>query len=210
MKQCFPHQSARGGARSVDSECTSTSTRIPDRSSTASSSHFDHDDEGDILDVSWLYACTPQEAGADLRPQGLHAETQEEDITDVSGLYVVTCEHASTTHDLAPPLREKQALLPAVTGGSDHFPKCDDAVYCDCCRMWLNGPTQWEDHKIGRKHKKYSKAARPANATPTPKDKGIEIPRLTAALIEQSALWHDAVCTYCLSVYRRAALRSRI
>ena len=70
MKQCFPHQSARGGARSVYSECTSTSTRIPDRSSTASS-HFDHD-EGDILHVSWLYVCTPQEAGADLRPQGLY------------------------------------------------------------------------------------------------------------------------------------------
>ena len=199
-------QSARGGARSVYSECTSTSNRIPDPSSTLSL-HFDHD-EGDMLDVSGLYVCTPQEAGADLRPQGLHAETQQ-DITDVSGLHVVTCEHASTTHDLATPLREKQALLPAVTGGSDHFPiECDDdAIYCDCCKMWLNGPTQWEDHKIGKKHKKYSKGARPTNATP---DKGIEIPITTAALIEQSALWHDAVCTYCLSVYRRAALRSRI
>ena len=28
------------------------------------------------------------------------------------------------------------------------------AVYCDSCEMWLNGPTQWEDHKIGKKHKK--------------------------------------------------------
>ena len=77
--------------------------------------------------------------------------------------------------------------------------------------MWLNGPTQWEDHKIGKKHKKKnSKGAGSANATPTPKDKGIDIPIPTAALIEQSALWHDAVCTYCSSVYRRAALRSRL
>ena len=29
-----------------------------------------------------------------------------------------------------------------------------EAVYCDICKMWLNGPTQWEDHRIGRKHKK--------------------------------------------------------
>ena len=28
------------------------------------------------------------------------------------------------------------------------------AVYCEDCEMWLNGPTQWEDHKIGKKHKK--------------------------------------------------------
>jgi len=28
------------------------------------------------------------------------------------------------------------------------------AVYCEDCEKWLNGPTQWEDHKIGKKHKK--------------------------------------------------------
>jgi len=28
------------------------------------------------------------------------------------------------------------------------------AKYCEDCEMWLNGPTQWEDHKIGKKHKK--------------------------------------------------------
>ena len=26
--------------------------------------------------------------------------------------------------------------------------------YCRDCEMWLNGPTQWEDHKVGKKHKK--------------------------------------------------------
>ena len=30
----------------------------------------------------------------------------------------------------------------------------EGAVYCEDCEMWLNGPTQWEDHKIGKKHKK--------------------------------------------------------
>ena len=28
------------------------------------------------------------------------------------------------------------------------------AVYCPDCEMWLSGPTQWYDHKIGNKHQK--------------------------------------------------------
>ena len=28
------------------------------------------------------------------------------------------------------------------------------AVWCEVCEMWLTGPTQWEDHKIGKKHKR--------------------------------------------------------
>jgi hypothetical protein len=38
------------------------------------------------------------------------------------------------------------------------------AVYCEDCEMWLNGPTQWEDHKIGKKHKKNLKRNKGANA----------------------------------------------
>ena len=33
----------------------------------------------------------------------------------------------------------------------------ENAIYCEDCEMWLNGPLQWEDHKIGKKHKKNSK-----------------------------------------------------
>ena len=33
----------------------------------------------------------------------------------------------------------------------------ENAIYCKDCQMWLNGPLQWEDHKIGKKHKKNSK-----------------------------------------------------
>ena len=32
--------------------------------------------------------------------------------------------------------------------------KAGGAVYCPDCEMWLSGPTQWEDHKIGKKHRK--------------------------------------------------------
>ena len=33
------------------------------------------------------------------------------------------------------------------------------AVYCKSCQMWLNGPTQFEDHLVGNKHKKNVKSA---------------------------------------------------
>ena len=28
------------------------------------------------------------------------------------------------------------------------------AVWCWVCEMWLNGTAQWQDHKIGKKHRK--------------------------------------------------------
>ena len=34
------------------------------------------------------------------------------------------------------------------------------ASYCDHCNIWVNGPTAWEDHKIGKKHKTVIKASR--------------------------------------------------
>ena len=35
-----------------------------------------------------------------------------------------------------------------------------DAAYCPACQMWLNGPTQWTDHLIGKKHRKHTRAYR--------------------------------------------------
>ena len=45
----------------------------------------------------------------------------------------------------------------------------DGAVYCQDCEMWLNGPTQWEDHKFGKKHKK--NLQRKQQGGPTPRAK---------------------------------------
>ena len=33
-------------------------------------------------------------------------------------------------------------------------PEHDGALYCVLCDMWLNGPVQWADHEIGKKHRK--------------------------------------------------------
>ncbi|CAJ1335663.1 unnamed protein product [Effrenium voratum] len=37
---------------------------------------------------------------------------------------------------------------------SDRRPTETLAIYCKPCKMWLNGPTQWADHEIGKKHRK--------------------------------------------------------
>ena len=34
------------------------------------------------------------------------------------------------------------------------------AVFCADCQMYLNGQAQWEDHKIGKKHRLNTRAAR--------------------------------------------------
>ena len=41
------------------------------------------------------------------------------------------------------------------------------AIYCGCCGMWLNGPAQYEDHKIGKMHKKYIQYGRRAAGAET-------------------------------------------
>ena len=30
-------------------------------------------------------------------------------------------------------------------------------IWCDICKMWLNGPDHYEDHKIGKRHKERKK-----------------------------------------------------
>ena len=35
-----------------------------------------------------------------------------------------------------------------------------ECQYCEVCRMWLRGPTQMANHRIGKKHKKNERGAR--------------------------------------------------
>ena len=116
-----------------------------------------------------------------------------------------------------------------MAGIEQHYSHCRDeeleilresdpeAEYCEICEMWLNGPTQWEDHRIGKKHKKNiwrQENGFPANSKCGKKKKstgkGVEIPKGTAFLIEQSAIYDDAVKTFILSLYKRGLLRARL
>ena len=48
--------------------------------------------------------------------------------------------------------KEVEATASAAPENSE--PPETTAVYCPDCQTWLNGPRQWEDHKIGKKHRK--------------------------------------------------------
>ena len=41
------------------------------------------------------------------------------------------------------------------------------AVWCRECETWLNGPRQWEDHKIGKKHRKNVQKAKRGTSSST-------------------------------------------
>ena len=47
---------------------------------------------------------------------------------------------------------------PATDAGYEVYD--EGIVFCLTCKMWLNGPTQWGDHKIGKIHKKKSKGSK--------------------------------------------------
>ena len=57
-------------------------------------------------------------------------------------------------------------------------------IFCNCFDMWLNGPAAWEDHKIGKKHKKKSRRPPYAETFSTASSIGHE----TSSLQHQSAL----------------------
>ena len=87
----------------------------------------------------------------------------------------------------------------------------NDAIYCEQCEMWLNGSPQWEDHKIGHKHKKNTrKPGQERKGNTGEERKGIVIPEGTALIIEQTAIYNDAMEVYILSLLRRSLLRSRL
>ena len=99
-------------------------------------------------------------------------------------------------------LREKQQDLTSAT----HTEKLS-AVYCPNCLTWFPNAL-WTDHLEGNKHHK--RIEKHAKCKSKADFGAIEIPKLTALLIEQSALLEDAVATYMTNLYSRAALRSRL
>ena len=34
----------------------------------------------------------------------------------------------------------------------------EEPIYCPSCQMWLRDQFQWEDHKIGKKHRKNTRS----------------------------------------------------
>ena len=76
--------------------------------------------------------------------------------------------------------------------------------YCQPCDMWTNGPEQFADHNNGKRHKNKVNGKKKSSSRSC---KGISIPEGTAFLIEQTALWEDAVTDYIRQLYTRVLSR---
>ena len=78
--------------------------------------------------------------------------------------------------------------------------------FCEVCRQTMQ-LDQLPEHLIGKGHniRKFKRGADKRGAY-----KGIVVPSGTQIIIEQNALWNDAVATYVLSLYKRGAVRSRL
>ena len=51
----------------------------------------------------------------------------------------------------------------------------DDPIYCPACEMWVNGPAQWDNHQIGKKHRKnLEKKVRQAVEDARAQDRAVE------------------------------------
>ena len=78
-------------------------------------------------------------------------------------------------------------ILDSVTAAVD-FAEAESAVYddgaeyCEKCEMWLNGPTQMEDHKNGKKHK---------NKTKSQQKVEVEHPAVHPAIVESISVSHS-------------------
>ena len=94
-----------------------------------------------------------------------------------------------------------------------------DDFWCKECVMWLNGSTQVEDHRIGKKHRQNTKKGgavwtndgkQKVEQWRIDRRKGIVVPQGTCFVLEQVALLKDATEKYMLSLYAKAAFRARL
>ena len=47
-----------------------------------------------------------------------------------------------------------------ITFIAQPVPSRDDAILFEVCELWLNGHTQWEDHLLGKKHRRNVRRSR--------------------------------------------------
>ncbi len=86
---------------------------------------------------------------------------------------------------------EEEEEAEAARGASDAGRaevRREQAVYCPDCEMWLNGPTQWEDHKIGKKHKKNKRLAQ-TRGVAVPCAKAAALPKQAATNVKGGHRW---------------------
>ena len=88
---------------------------------------------------------------------------------------------------------------------SDSHSGSKEEFFCEVCRQTMQLDQQ-QEHLDGKKHKRAAQRTKFERGA----DKGIVVPSGMQIIIEQNALYNDAVATYVLSLYKRGALRSRL
>ena len=93
-------------------------------------------------------------------------------------------------------------------------------IWCNTCEVWLNGLDQSEDHEIGKKHRNNARAGGRSEKRKQKSARSIKntkfaytsviVPAGTCLILEQGALIMDANQIYLLSLYEKAAFRSRL
>ena len=121
------------------------------------------------------------------KPEEEHLRDKALILTDVHCFYVddgaLTCARSPRTAFLRAPYmdlpREEYFVDDDSILADDNAydkPENGAAKHCPDCEMWLNGPTQWEDHKIGKKHKKNVKKGGPSKTPALSKAKAKQPP----------------------------------
>ena len=135
------------------------------------------------VDDGLSYSRSPRTAALRAPYLSMEAEQYEEDVED-------------------PEAVGETASEPPVSGA---------AKYCEDCEMWLNGPTQWEDHKIGKKHKKNVKkggASKPSGTQGKGKPKAQQPATDTSADASTGCTWRaheeNAINTTLAAMYDNA------
>ena len=97
--------------------------------------------------------------------------------------------------------------------------KHHDKTWCEICEMWLNGETQVDDHRIGKKHRRNTNKSgvewtnsgkQKVEHWGINRRKGVVVPRGTCLVLEQVALLKDATDKYMLSLYAKSAFRAKL
>ena len=103
--------------------------------------------------------------------------------------------------------QQEQAKASKRTGQ----PSPGECILCETCNCYVNGLTGLEAHLQSRQHRKKAKGeSLTSHATTGEKGEGIVIPKSTAFVIQQSALFDDARKQYMFSLYERSLLRARM
>ena len=97
--------------------------------------------------------------------EGLRSPASIRGIERIKELSKSAFGHASSQDDREQGIAEVALTATGDAPGPDRAPalagpaRDGAAAYCKVCALWLNGRTQMEDHKIGKKHRKKARVA---------------------------------------------------